>query len=192
MNTTTLQAFHNQLTIKQKYMIRLADHRAKEHLVQGTGWAVTGLEVRGCAVGCTLERYDQSLYPIELGLPEWAGRLEDYLFEHLPKSEAEQFAEDFLAVIPVGANIEPVRHKLAIRRIDKSLERLVGNVEPYADECRKAIELVKLWHESMIESEISESAARSAESAESAESARSAESAAWSAARSARSAESAA
>lgn len=41
-------------------------------------------------------------YHNDPGLPEWMA----YLKEH--------FAEDFLEAIPVGVDMEPVRHKLAI------------------------------------------------------------------------------
>jgi hypothetical protein len=206
-------AYHNDPSVKDKYVNRLAEHRRLEHLTQGVGWEHNGV-TKGCAVGCTLEKYDHSLYPVELGLPEWLARLEDHLFEALPKGKAEQFAIDFLTAIPVGADIEPVRHRLAIVRQEAALERLKDNKEPYADQCRNAIGLVIAWHNSELinagQESAAESAARSAawsaesaarSAAWSAESAAqsaawsaawSAESAAWSAAWSAESAESAA
>src|SRR4051794_6556141 len=127
----SLVAYHNDSATKEKYVNRLAEHRRLEHLTQGAGWERNG-RTKGCAVGCTLENYDHSLYPVELGLPEWLARLEDHLFEALPKGEAEQFAVDFLNAIPVGANVEPVRHRLGIMRQEAALERLKDNKEPYA------------------------------------------------------------
>ena len=159
MNTPLL-SYHNDPKIKRKYVNRLKCHRRLEHLTQGIGFESNGT-TKGCAVGCTLDNYDHSRYPIELGLPEWLARLEDYLFEQLPKGEAEQFAEDFLRMIPVGVNVEPVRHRLAVARIDQSLTRLESDKEQYADECRNALNLVKLWHQSQIDGK-SESAAWSA------------------------------
>ena len=194
MNTTEtptpqLRAYHGDPAVKLKYTARMAEHRRMEHLTQGTGWEIDGDAVKGCAVGCTLERYDHDAYPAELGLPVWLARLQDHLFERLQKTEAEQFAVDFLDAIPVGADVEPVRHRLAILRHGLALERLGGNAAPYAVDCRNAIQMVIAWHQSMLAGEGSTSA-RSAESAawSAAWSARSAESAAWSAAWSAESA----
>ena len=128
----TLQAFHNDPAVKAKYQARLADHRAAEQLIQGIGFE----DGKGCAVGCTLDAYDHSRYPTELGLPEWLACLEDCIFEGLPKGEAEQFAEDFLAAIPIGADVSAVRGKLAILRHERDLHRLEGNTDPYAAEVR--------------------------------------------------------
>ena len=77
-------SFHNDPAIKAKYLDRVKAHAKADRLIQGTGWKGG----KGCAVGCTLEAYDHSLYPIELGLPEWLARLEDRIFEGLPKAEA--------------------------------------------------------------------------------------------------------
>ena len=179
-------AYHNDPEVKAKYVGRLQAHRKAENLIQGQGWD----SGKGCAVGCTLEQYDHSRYPIELGLPEWLARLEDRIFEGLPKVKAEQFAEDFLAAIPVGADVSKVRGLLAIMRHTRDLDRLAGNTEPYVAEVRNAIQMVIDWIKDGEKDESAawsaESAARSAESA--AWSAASAESAAWSAAWSARSA----
>ena len=152
-----MQAFHNDPAIKAKYVARLQAHRAAERLVQGTGWN----GAKGCAVGCTLENYSHARYVEELGLPEWLARLEDALFEGLPKGEAEAFAVDFLNTIPVGAAVSGVRHQLAILRQQGNLARLKDNPEPYAAECRAAIQGVIDWHQ-MGEPESARSAARSA------------------------------
>ena len=161
----TLQAFHNDPAVKAKYQKRLADHRAAEQLIQGTGFE----DGKGCAVGCTLDAYDHSRYPIELGLPEWLAWLEDCIFEGLPAKEAEQFAEDFLAAIPVGADVQHVRGQLATLRHERDLHRLESNTEPYAAEVRAAIQGVIDWINDGEKESAAESAAESAWSAESAE-----------------------
>jgi hypothetical protein len=140
-----MRAYHNDPAVKAKYVNRLAAHRAAENLVQGEGWDGT----KGCAVGCTLERYDRSLYPVELGLPEWLARLEDRIFEGLPERKAEQFAEDFLAAIPVGADVSKVRSRLAVLRLNRQLPALDANPEPYAKECAAALRQVIAWHDAV-------------------------------------------
>jgi len=157
-----LLSFHNDPAVKEKYVSRLEEHRKLEHLIQGTGWETYNGSPKGCAVGCTLESYNHDRYETEIGLPEWLARLEDQLFEKLPKKEAEQFAVDLLNVIPVGVDVEPVRHRLAIARQELNLDRLKDNKEPYAVECRNAIQLVIAYHIQALGGSAAESAARSA------------------------------
>src|SRR6185312_4371984 len=123
MTTKPLRAFHGDQAIKDKYLARVRAHRAADAITQGIGWE----KGKGCAIGCTLEAYDHSLYPIELGLPEWLARLEDRIFEGLPKAEAMAWPEAFLEAITPGANLEPVRPKLALRRIDRLIALQNGN-----------------------------------------------------------------
>ena len=194
-----MQAFHNDPAIKEKYLKRVREHAAAGRLIQGTGWR----NLCRCAVGCTLEAYDHSRYPIELGIPEWLARLEDSTFEGLPREDAMTWPERFLSAIPVGANLEPVRRRLAVLRLDRliALQReAIGKhgIDETLGQVIAALEVVRRCHEAEANGtscdvsfknaeSAAESAARSAESA--AESAAwSAESAAWSARSAARSA----
>jgi hypothetical protein len=133
-----LRAYHNDPAIKAKYLARVREHARLDHLVQGTGWE----SGRGCAVGCTLEAYDHSRYPIELGIPEWLAHLEDRIFEGLPWDEARSWPERFLDAIPVGADSEPVQWQQAIWRHERQLPALEGNEARYAQKAREAIQLV--------------------------------------------------
>jgi len=182
---TTIQpllSFFGKPELKQKYVDRLQEHRRLEHLTQQVGWKGG----KGCAIGCILEAYDHSLFPIELGLPEWLARLIDITFERLPKGDAEQFAEDVLQAIPVGVDIEPVRHKVAIRRLTRLLDTVPKSDQSYYQEVINAVQQVIQYHKAP-DAESAESARRAAESA-----GRSARRAAESAARSAESAKNAA
>src|ERR1700744_3913056 len=140
---TKLIAFHGDPAIKAKYIDRIRFHREAEHLIQGIGWDDSDrTKVRGCAVGCTLETYDHSRYPIELGLPEWLARLEDKIFEGLPAAEAQDWPESFLEAIQPGAQLESVRHKLAVRRMDRLIVLQTANLGNHGKEVNKAIGLV--------------------------------------------------
>ncbi len=185
-NPMKLQAFHNKPQEKKFYVNRLLHHRKLEHLIQGTGWGSNG-QTHGCAIGCLFEKYDHALGPKLIGIPEWLLRLCDFYFEKLPAKKANDFAVNWVKAVPVGADLEPLRHRLGIWRCEQSLARLKDNKEPYAVECRNAIQLVIAYHDAALNGD--KSAARSAESAawSAAESAESAWSA-WSAARSAESA----
>ena len=113
-------SYHNDPAVKQKYIARFATHRAADEVTQGLGFE----NGRGCFVGCTLDNYNHSRFPVELGWPEWLARLADCIFEGLSKEEAPQFGTDLLEAVPIGFDLSNLRWKLAILRGDKSLERL--------------------------------------------------------------------
>jgi hypothetical protein len=181
-------SFHNDDSIKQKYLDRVRKHRELDNIIQGTGWE----DGKGCAVGCTLENYDHSSYPIELGLPKWIAHLEDRIFEGLPGEEAMFWPEQFLSAIPVGMDVEPIKHQLAIRRMNRLIDLQTRNINDDNSGLLKqviiAINAVKKCHETELLSNTCsidwESASWAARSAASS-AARSDSWAAWSAARSA-------
>ena len=174
-------SYHNDPVVKLKYQARFEAHRKADDVIQGTGYD----NGRGCFVGCTLNKYDHSRFPVELGWPEWLARLADSIFEGIPKSEAPQFGTDLLDAVQIGKDLEPVKWHLAIARHKVQIERLKDNSEPYAEHVRNALQSVIVYCQSELTNtateEMAESAARSA-ARSAAESARSAaESAAWSA-----------
>ncbi len=154
-------SFHNDPAVKQKYIDRVTAHAAADRLIQGTGWE----RGKGCAIGCTLEAYDHSRYPVELGLPEWLAHLEDRIFEALPTERAMHWPSEFLAAVPVGVDVEPVKYRLTILRMQRLLPAIEDNREPYAREVETAVRGVIAWCEKTLLDGFSESAARSAESA---------------------------
>ena len=157
---TKLFAYHNDPLIKLKYQERFAEHRKIDAVIQGQGYE----EGRGCFVGCTLQSYDHSRFPTELGWPEWLAHLADRIFEGLPKDQAPQFGTDLLDAVAIGVNLEPVRTQFLIVVQRRNLERLKDNTEPYADQCRQAIQGVIDFLETETETETRsvESAAESA------------------------------
>ena len=184
MTDKKLIAFHGKQAVKDLYIARMKAHMVADELIQGTGWAKRGAgKYQGCAVGCTVNKYDHFAYETELGMPAAIAQIEDSIFEHLKWEQAKQWPLRFLEVIPVGADLsrvsaqfqywlmlENLKHEKFWREHDKKKEytdKVVGAIKQVA-------ELLKKWAETGL---IDESAARSAESA--------AWSAAWSAARSA-------
>src|SRR5262245_36437505 len=137
----TLLAYHGKKSVKSKYLSRLREHRRLDHLVQGTGWEKNGSGPKGCAVGCTLEKYDHARYPIELGIPVELAHLEDAIFEGLPKKEAMAWPSAFLNAIPVGADLSMVWPKFALWLLSDPKEGVIRFVEKpeYAAQ-KKAIE----------------------------------------------------
>jgi len=191
-----MKAFHGDPAIKAKYVARLKAHHEADNIMQRVGWDPEAKH--GCAVGCTLESYDHDQYPIELGLPVWLARLEDTIFENLSPIDAQQFAVDFLTVIPVGADVSKVKWQLAKARAEHTLVPLRLNPAEYAIVCVSAIEQCVAYFEAEIANlanpeqrlRAKEAAKSAAESARSAywSASWSAESASWSAESAARSA----
>lgn len=173
-------SYHNDPGIKAEYEARFAAHRAADEVIQGTGFD----NGRGCFVGCTLDAYKHDRFPVELGWPTWLAHLADVIFEGVPAEEAPQFGTDLLAAVPVGVDLEPVRHRFLTNVQRRNLARLAGNTAPYADEIRRAIKWVIAEPTSASAISWAKSAARLAEPT--------ARSAAWSAAEAAESAMSAA
>ncbi len=166
-------------------------------ILQGTYSQGTGDNWRGCAVGCSIhslnrlqnKRYttdDHTVYEEALGIPEWLARLEDTIFEGLPKDDAMKWPLRFAKAVPVGKDLESIKWKFCAFVLSRNIERVLTlNI---ADELKEqivsSIRGVLVLHEEAIKTGVwGESAAWSARSA--AESARSAaesaESAAWSA-----------
>jgi hypothetical protein len=187
-----MKAFFGKQEVKDKYVNRVKGYREMDNLIQGTGWE----EGKGCAVGCTLENYDHAQYEIELGIPEWLARLEDTIFEGLPKAEAMLWPEKFLSAINVGADLEKVKVPFLIHILEKNILTLdaLPDMSAYPDVANAIalsraanVEMIRCRREGLHLS-AAESAARSAAESAARSAAWSARSAAESAAWSARSA----
>ena len=152
-----MKAFHNDQAIKDKYLARVRAHRAADELIRGTGWDGH----RGCAIGCTLERYEHARYPIELGVPEQIAYLEDHLFERLPLDAAMAWPERVLSAIRVGADLSRVWPEFAIWMLTGVIQ-YAGDRE----DVRAAIERVaELYRQPSVGTEEAARAARAAEAA---------------------------
>lgn len=141
-------AFHGKQETKDFYISRVKKHREMDNLIQGQGWGAG----KGCAVGCTLEKYDHAQYEIELGIPEWLARLEDTIFEGLQKERAMQWPEQFLSAIHPGADLEKVKTPFLIFVLEENIKTLdaLPDMADWPD-VKKAIELSKNATLQMIE-----------------------------------------
>ncbi len=204
----TLISYKGSIKLKKDFVREVGKHRKADMLVQGTYGSENG-HWKGCAVACSLRslailnkeelvnEYNQHVqYETKLGLPEWLARLEDTIFEGLPKEDAMKWPEQFAKAIPVGVNLEPVKWKITIFILKENIERVLTlKIEDsLKEQVVKAIQgVLKLnedaietgtWNEGAAESAWSAawSAWSASESARSAAwSAESARSAAWSA-----------
>jgi hypothetical protein len=105
-----VQAFHNDPSIKEKYLERVLAHRAADEIMQGVYWE----NGKGCAVGCTIHGDNHAAYEVELGIPRILARLEDRIFEGLSLEDAKEWPEKFLRAIPVGKDLSLVWPKFAV------------------------------------------------------------------------------
>ncbi len=105
MTTATLKAYHGKPKIRDKYLRRVRAHRKADQIVQGYGYWSDG---KGCAVGCTIHGESHAAYETELGIPQIVARLEDRIFEGLPKLKARDWPVRFLASIKCGADLSMI------------------------------------------------------------------------------------
>ena len=186
MTTTTLEqpmlSYHGDPLIKAKYIARFAAHRAADEVIQGRGF----MQGRGCFVGCTLDAYDHSRFPTELGWPEWLAYLADAIFEGLPTTEAAQFGTDLLEAMPVGVNLKTVKNKFLLALQLRNLARITRAKITGAKVCIAAIKsVIELLAKDVEPQSTAWAVAGSAAKSAAAKSAAAWSAAAWSAAESA-------
>src|SRR6188768_1895204 len=114
-------SYHNDKNLKNLVVGEMKKHQEQDQFIKGAYEKLSG-KFKGCAVGCTIDSINKILnksyttnqhkvFEESIGVPEWLARLQDSFFEDLPYGENSQFAVDFLAAIPVGINLEPVKWK---------------------------------------------------------------------------------
>lgn len=173
-------AYHNDPKLRESVINEMAIHRKADELVQGNGYWKDG---NGCAVGCLIKGHDHFLYESKFGIPEMLARLEDAIFEGLPKLKAQEWPEHFLSAIKSGQDLSLVgwefQHRLQINNLK------FAKKQKFSDDVIKAIELVIDVLEPMTKGKkVDESAAVAAWAAAAAAKSESAAAAAESAARS--------
>ncbi len=162
-----MRAFHNDEKIKQKYLARVIAHQKADNLIRGQGWNGT----KGCAVGCTLENYDHSRYPIELGIPEWLARVEDTLFEGMTLEKSKTWPEVFLRAVNVGADLEKIKTPFIVYILKQTIKSMDAcefdrsanpNVVEAVDRSKAAVLKMIRCREKGLDLSAARSAARSA------------------------------
>lgn len=173
--------------LKAALVTEAVKHRLADRLAQGHGYWRNG---KGCAVGCTLisansllgldvnpdqhEAYDLIFGPGSGAL----ARLEDLIFERLPKPRAQTWPEEFLQAIPVGADLSAIQwtfphwilkeflppyagsSSAVVARCAAAIEPLTRGEKPDREECHAAMrEARAAWAEAALESEWAAAAA---------------------------------
>ncbi len=102
-----MQAFHNDVSIKARYIGRVLAHREADEIEHGYYWE----KGKGCAVGCTIHSANHAHYESEIGIPIMLARLEDRLFEGMSNGRSKEFPLQFLQAPKVGADLSLVGWK---------------------------------------------------------------------------------
>lgn len=140
----TLEAFHGDVKIKNKYVSRVRAHQKADEIVQGLYWE----EGKGCAVGCTIEGSDHEKYETELGIPKEVAYLEDVIFEELTNGDAKEFPLQFLKAVKVGSDLSKVVPQIVIWQFEdpkyglKNIPEVAEDKEVMED-CEAVVSLYK-------------------------------------------------
>ncbi len=172
-----MKSYLDSPTLKKRFVAEIEKHRKADQIEQGNYGRQNGAW-KGCAVACSLrslaiidgdelttEYSRHKDYEAKLGVPEWLARLEDTIFEGLPKKEAMQWPTAFAKAIPVGIDLEPIKHKFCAFILSRNIERVLTLKidESLKKQVVDAIRGVLTLHEVAIKTgEWNESAAESA------------------------------
>ncbi len=115
-------SYHSNPELKADRILRMQAHIDADELIRGVGFE----NGRGCAVGCTLNSYDHKAFETELGIPEWMARLLDELHESTSDEVWPTLAIKFLKAVPVGKDLEPIKHELGIFIQKRNLARVLA------------------------------------------------------------------
>ena len=192
-----MKSFKNELRLKELHVEQAKKHYEQDMLIAGT-YGETDTDVfRGCSVGCfayeILGQTDDNPHKIvadDRGLPEWLIHLQDRIFEGLPLEDRKKWHVQLAEAIPVGIDLEPVRHKLAIMRMDKLIALQQRNIgaSNIVQQTIDVLDIVRQCHEAELSKDSCDWAAAVVAadwSAAAAASARSAAASAWAASESA-------
>ncbi|MGN6347059.1 MAG: hypothetical protein ACTHME_05090 [Candidatus Nitrosocosmicus sp.] len=112
-------AFHNDESIKNKYIQRLIEHYKADEIIKGIYWE----NGKGCAVGCTIHSSSHIKYEEELGIPIWLAKVEDAIFEGLPNEIAKEWPIKFLESIKVGSDLNKIKIHFLIFVIESIINK---------------------------------------------------------------------
>ena len=144
-----LQSYNNDQKLKESFLEEVIKHRKADMILQGTYGKENG-KWSGCAVACSLrslaiirgdklktEYNNHADYEKYLGVPEWLARLEDTIFEGLPREDAIKWPEKFAKAIPVGVNLDPVKWRFCAYILKENIDRVLSLDIP--DELKKQV-----------------------------------------------------
>ena len=100
-----MQAFHNDVNIKNKLIDQLQAHYDADEIIKGVYWEGG----KGCAIGCAIHSNDHSLYEERFAIPKWLSKVQDVIFEGLPNQKAKEWPLIFTKSVNVGADLNKIK-----------------------------------------------------------------------------------
>ena len=132
-----MKSYNNSLELKQKFIAELKKHIEQDKLIKGVYGDKNSKDFKGCAVGCSLHslniingtNLDTSNHKraeLELGIPEWLYRLQDTIFEGLPKELSQTFPFRFSEAINVGSDLTKVKWQFCSYLMQENIDRVLS------------------------------------------------------------------
>ena len=179
-----LQAYHNDPEFKRAFVAETVRHREQDRFIKGIYSNGDMSNFKGCSIGCSVHSLkllgrngmgfgDHAACANALGWAKWLCLLQDAIFENLPEKEHRFWTEELAVAVPVGVDLTPVQWQFCAFLMRENIKRVQGLSmdEKVKRQVINAVQKVLVFHENVILTGVTVSAARSA-----------AESAAWSAA----------
>ena len=155
-----MKAFTQGIT-KQEFLKEIYWHRDQDAFIKGTYAEGEGKNFQGCAVGCSLNSVarikgieistsSHKEYETHLGIPQWVARLEDRIFEGLPKERSKRWPVEFAEAVNEGADLEKIKIPMLIFIVEQARtkttnERSLKAIDGVLTELRKdALDLTQL------------------------------------------------
>ena len=134
-------AYHNDQTIKDKYVARAIEHRKADEILQGYGYWIDG---KGCAIGCLAHVNSGAHEALEadVGIPLMVSRLADVIFEGLPSPDFKAWPQRFADSIRPGADLSLVGWQFLYWNLTENLvlhDSDNAEVQKTIIQCREAI-----------------------------------------------------
>lgn len=107
LGNITMQAFLNDPGLKAGLVAEVRKYREQNRTTKGCSVACS-IHALNTLCGTEYDTSDHAVYEA-FGVPGWLGRVQDILFEGLPKPRNVFFPEHLLSAIPVGADLNRIK-----------------------------------------------------------------------------------
>lgn len=125
-----MQAFHNDIAVKDKLIAHLKAHYDADEIIKGIYWG----NGKGCAIGCAIHSNDHGLYEKLFDIPEWLARVQDRIFEGLPNDKAKKWPLLFTKSVKIGVDLNKIKIPFLMFVVESNLYKFDHKEFPKAKE----------------------------------------------------------
>jgi hypothetical protein len=109
---------------RREVLRRIARHRNADEIVQGIGFdAGLGKHGKGCAIGCSLNKYDHNEYVRVLGVPLGVARLVDRIHDGLPRDLSLDWPGRVAKALTVAQRTDRIVDRYLFWMLDDELKK---------------------------------------------------------------------